>query len=344
MDAFSMTAAEWTDALAKMGEKKYLGKSIFRWIHQHHVFSYEGMSDLSKGLREKLTEAFPLTPATVKTVQKAEDETRKLLVRLSDGYLIECVLMKYRFGYSLCISSQAGCRMGCRFCASTLNGLDRSLTAGEMAQQIYLTEEECKVKISHVVIMGCGEPFDNYESLLRFLDLIHDENGHNLSLRNITVSTCGLPEKIVAFAKTDLPVTLAVSLHAPNDEVRKKIMNIARAVPMEKLMAACKEYTLLTNRRITFEYLLINELNDSVSLAEELCTLLKGMLCHVNVIPVNPVKECGFDRPAEKRIVSFIETLEKHHIPVTRRREMGKKIDAACGQLRHQTIADGDIL
>ncbi len=344
IDAFSMTPGEWTNALSSMGEKKFLGKSIFRWIHQHHVFSYDAMSDLSKGLREKLKEAFPLTPAAVSTIQRAEDGTAKLLIRLDDGYFIECVLMKYRFGYSLCISSQAGCRMGCRFCASTLNGLDRSLTAGEMAQQIYLTEEELKVKVSHVVIMGCGEPFDNYDQLLRFLELIHDEDGQFLSLRNITVSTCGLPEKIVAFAKTDLPVTLAVSLHAPNDEVRKKIMNIARAVPMEKLMASCREYTRITNRRITFEYLLINELNDSQEQAKELSELLKGMLCHVNVIPVNPVKECGFDRPAEGRIVSFIETLEKNHIPVTRRREMGKKIDAACGQLRHRATAGDDLV
>lgn len=342
MDAFSMTPGDWKDFLEQQGEKKYLGKSIFRWIHQHHVFSYEEMSDLSKGLRTKLEEMLPLQASKVVQIQRAEDGTCKLLIQLSDGFFIECVLMKYKFGYSLCISSQAGCRMGCRFCASTLNGLDRSLTAGEMAQEVYLTEEALKVTVSHVVIMGCGEPFDNYQALLGFLALIHEEDGHNMSYRNITVSTCGLPEKIVAFAKTDLPVTLAVSLHAPNDVIRKQIMNIAKAVPMEKLMEACREYIRLTNRRITFEYLLIDHLNDGIEEARELCALLKGMLCHVNVIPVNPVKECGFERPSEKRIETFLAVLEEHHVPATRRREMGKKIDAACGQLRHQKIADGN--
>lgn len=332
-----LTIDEWRSYLKECQEKPYLAVPLFRWIHHHHVLSFDEMSDIPLRLREKLKEEFRIDLPKVLDVQRAEDETAKYLMQFQDtDTTVECVLMKYRFGYSLCISSQAGCRMGCRFCASTLRGLDRNLTGGEMAGQIYAVEKDAKVSISHVVVMGCGEPFDNLQELFRFLTLIHEEEGKNLSLRNITVSTCGLPDQIRIFTDRDLPVTLAVSLHAPNDTVRKKIMRIAQAVPMEELMDACRYYTDRTNRRITFEYLLIDHLNDSVQLAEELSFLLSGLLCHVNVIPVNPVKECGFERPKEERIRQFIEVLERHHIPVTRRREMGKSIDAACGQLRHK--------
>ncbi|MBQ1368693.1 MAG: 23S rRNA (adenine(2503)-C(2))-methyltransferase RlmN [Firmicutes bacterium] len=328
---------EWRAYLTECQEKPFLAVPIFRWIHAHHVSSFDEMSDVPLRLREKLKEEFRIDLPKILGKETAEDETAKYLVEFQDtGTSAECVLMKYRFGYSLCISSQAGCRMGCRFCASTLRGLDRNLTGGEMAGQIYAVEKDAKVSISHVVVMGCGEPFDNIQELFRFLNLIHEEEGKNLSLRNITVSTCGLPDQIRIFTDRDLPVTLAVSLHAPNDTVRKKIMRIAQAVSMEELMDACRYYTGKTNRRITFEYLLIDHLNDSRALAEELCALLSGLLCHVNVIPVNPVKECGFERPKEERIRQFIEVLEHHHIPVTRRREMGKSIDAACGQLRHK--------
>lgn len=333
-DWYSSSVAELQTCLEQMGEKPFRARQIFRWLHQGHAVSFEEMTDLGKGLREKLASGQPLRPVKILQRQTASDGTGKFLVQLADGKAVESVLMKYRFGYSLCISSQAGCRMGCRFCASTLNGLDRNLTAGEMVQQVYAIERSEGVTISHIVVMGCGEPFDNYEALLRFLELIHHEEGKGLSLRNITVSTCGLVDRIRSFADLDLPVTLAISLHAPNDEIRRKIMRIAQAVSMDELMSACRYYIEKTNKRITFEYLLIRDLNDSSKCAHQLADRLKGMLCHVNLIPVNPVKECGFERPEIQKIERFYQVLEQRHVPVTLRREMGKNIDAACGQLR----------
>lgn len=333
-DPISLSRLEWRKMMEEMGEKSFRGDSLFQWLHLRHAVSYDEMTDISKGLRAKLIEEHPLEMPHIETVQRATDGTCKFLVRLHDEKSVECVLMKYKFGYSLCISSQAGCRMGCRFCASTLAGLERSLTGGEMAAQVYLVERSENVKISHIVVMGCGEPFDNYDNLIRFIELIHDEKGKNLSHRNITVSTCGLPDRIRAFGDAKTGVSLAISLHAPNDEIRKKIMRIAQAVRIEELMEAVRYYQEKTGDRVTYEYLLIRDLNDDVKHARELAGLLKGTLCHVNVIPVNPVKECGFERPEEERIRRFIQTLENMHVSVTRRREMGKEIDAACGQLR----------
>lgn len=335
-DWYSQSVEELQQHLKEMGEQGFRAKQIFRWLHQRHAVSFDQMTDLGKALREKLQQQEPLRPVQIAQKQEASDgtETGKFLIRLSDGKAVESVLMKYRFGYSLCISSQAGCRMGCRFCASTLAGLERNLTAGEMAQQVYAVEREAGVNISHIVVMGCGEPFDNYEELLKFLQLIHHEEGKGLSLRNITVSTCGLVDRIRSFADLGLPVTLAVSLHAPNDAIRSRIMKIARAVSMRDLMEACRYYLEKTNKRITFEYILIKDVNDSTKCAHQLADQLKGMLCHVNLIPVNPVQECGFERPEAQRIERFMQTLEQRHVPVTLRREMGKNIDAACGQLR----------
>ncbi len=335
-DWYSQSVEELQVHLKELGEQGFRAKQIFKWLHQRHAVGFNEMTDLGKNLREKLEEKEPLMPVQIEQKQIAADGTGtgKFLIRLADGKAIESVLMKYRFGYSLCISSQAGCRMGCRFCASTLAGLERNLTAGEMAQQVYAVEREAGVNISHIVVMGCGEPFDNFEELTKFLQLIHHEEGKGLSLRNITVSTCGLVDKIRRFADMDLPVTLAISLHAPGDEIRKKIMKIAQAVSMSELMDACRYYVEKTNKRITFEYILIRDLNDSTKCAHQLADQLKGMLCHVNLIPVNPVEECGFDRPEAQRIERFVKTLEQRHVPVTLRREMGKNIDAACGQLR----------
>ncbi len=335
-DWFSQSVEELQVHLKELGEQGFRAKQIFRWLHQRHAVGFDEMTDLGKNLRDKLQEKEPLMPVQIEQKQIAADGTGtgKFLIRLSDGRAIESVLMKYRFGYSLCISSQAGCRMGCRFCASTLAGLERNLTAGEMAQQVYAVEREAGVNISHIVVMGCGEPFDNFDELIKFLQLIHHEEGKGLSLRNITVSTCGLVDKIRRFADMDLPVTLAISLHAPGDEIRKKIMKIAQAVSMSELMDACRYYVEKTNKRITFEYILIRDLNDSSKCAHQLADQLKGMLCHVNLIPVNPVEECGFERPEMQRIERFVKTLEQRHVPVTLRREMGKNIDAACGQLR----------
>ncbi len=339
-DWYSKSIPELQAYISELGEQGFRALQIFKWLHQKHAQSFEEMSDLSRGLREKLQEIAPLRPAYIEQRQIAEDGTGKFLIRLpaegeaAEGAAIESVLMKYHFGYSLCISSQAGCRMGCRFCASTLNGLERNLTAGEMLQQVYAVEREMQITISHIVVMGCGEPLDNYEALLRFLQLIHQPEGKNLSLRSITVSTCGLTARLRELADLNLPITMAISLHAPNDGIRKQIMRVAEAVSMKELLEACRYYIEKTNRRLTFEYLLIKGINDTRHCAHELADRLKGMLCHVNVIPVNPVKECGFERPAPEAVEQFIQVLNERHIPVTLRREMGKNIDAACGQLR----------
>ena len=335
-DWYSQSVEELQVHLKELGEQGFRAKQIFKWLHQRHAVSFEEMTDLGKNLRAKLQENEPLMPVQIEQKQIAAEGTGtgKFLIRLADGKAIESVLMKYRFGYSLCISSQAGCRMGCRFCASTLAGLERNLSDGEMAQQVYAVEREAGINISHIVVMGCGEPFDNFEELIKFLQIIHHEEGKGISLRNITVSTCGLVDKIRRFADLDLPVTLAISLHAPGDEIRKKIMRIAQAVSMNELMEACRYYVEKTNKRITFEYILIRDLNDSTKCAHQLADQLKDMLCHVNLIPVNPVEECGFERPETQRIERFVKTLEQRHVPVTLRREMGKNIDAACGQLR----------
>jgi len=336
MDALSMLPEEWKEFMVSLDEKAFLGASAFRWIHAKRATSYDDMTDMPKKAREKLEKALPIVLPRMVKKQEASDGTKKFLMELADNQAVECVLMKYRFGYSLCISSQVGCRMGCRFCASTLGGLVRNLAAGEMAGQIYQVEREENVRISHVVVMGCGEPFDNYENVLRFFRIINAPTGKNLSLRDITVSTCGLPDKIKAFADSALPVTLAVSLHAPNDSIRRKIMRIAHGVSMDELMEACRYYTDKTNRRITFEYLLIDGVNDSKENALELSGRLSGMLCHVNLIPMNPVSESAFHRSKPKNTEEFQKVLEEHHIPVTRRREMGRDIDAACGQLRRR--------
>ena len=333
-DWYSQSVEQLQAHLKELGEQGFRAKQIFKWLHQRHAVCFDEMTDLGKTLREKLQAKEPLMPVQIEQKQIAADGTGKFLIRLADGKAIESVLMKYKFGYSLCISSQAGCRMGCRFCASTLAGLERNLSAGEMVQQVYAIEREANVNISHIVVMGCGEPFDNFEELIKFLQLIHHEDGKGLSLRNITVSTCGLVDTIKTFADLDTPVTLAISLHAPNDEIREKIMRIAQAVSMDDLMKACQYYLEKTNKRITFEYILIRNVNDSTKCAHQLADRLKGMLCHVNLIPVNPVKECGFERPEPERIERFVKTLEQRHVPVTLRREMGKNIDAACGQLR----------
>lgn len=339
-DAFSMNLEEWKASLAQMGEKPFRAGQIFSWLHKNHAASYEEMTNLSKGLREKLEE-IPLHPIQVSLVQRsAKDETRKYLMGMWDGEQIETVLMKYHYGYSLCISSQVGCRMGCRFCASTLSGKKRDLTAGEMLQQVYEVEREAGVVISHVVVMGCGEPFDNYEELIRFLSLINDPAGKNLSMRNITVSTCGLVDRMRDFANLKLGVTLAVSLHAPNDELRRSIMPIANSVSMDQLMAACRDYVERTHRRITFEYAMIQNVNDGPEHARELASHIGKMLSHVNLIPVNPVKERDFKSSQKERVEQFSSILEDYGIEVTVRREMGRDIDAACGQLRRSHEKD----
>ena len=297
--------------------------------------SFEDMSNLPKTLREKLAECATLVqPAVLREQVSKLDGTRKFLFELEDGNAIESVFMKYKFGNSICVSSQAGCRMGCRFCASTIGGLKRNLTPGEIVGQILAAQKQTGERISHVVVMGTGEPFDNYENLAAFIRIINDRNGLDIGMRNITVSTCGLVPKIARFAEDFPQVNLAISLHAASDEMRSEIMPVNKTYPMETLLEACKDYTEKTSRRITFEYTLVKGVNDSTEHAKMLASRLRGMLCHVNLIPLNKVEETGYDTTERGAVIRFQKVLNENGIPATIRRELGDDIDAACGQLR----------
>lgn len=320
--------------LEMLGEKKFRAKQIFGWIYKG-VDSFDEMTDLSKELRQKLDENAELKRLQILKVQNSEkDGTRKYLFGLEDGNSIESVFMKYKFGNTVCISSQAGCRMGCSFCASAINGLQRNLTAGEMADQILSIEKDTGEKVSNIVVMGTGEPLDNYDNLSIFIESIHEKDGLNIGMRSITVSTCGLIPGMMALAKDFPQINLAVSLHAPNDTIRSRMMPISKRYPMEELLKACSRHIELTGRRITFEYALVKGLNDSDRNAEELAAKLRGMNCHVNLIPLNRVAETGLYGTERSNVERFSELLGKRGIQVTIRRELGSDIDAACGQLR----------
>ena len=334
-DLKSLYLPELEEELKQLGEKAFRSKQIYQWIHQKLVTDFDEMKNISKELREKLKAQYRLTalkPVDVKISQI--DGTRKYLFGLEDGNVIESVWMQYHHGNSVCISSQVGCRMGCRFCASTLDGLERNLTAGEMLDQIYRIQAETGERVSNIVIMGSGEPMDNYDNVVRFIRLVSHEQGLNISQRNITVSTCGIVPKIREFAHEGLAVTLALSLHAPNDEVRKTLMPVANSYRIEDVLDACQEYFRETGRRLTFEYSLVSGVNDNLDEAKALTALLKGMHGHVNLIPVNPIKERDYVQSDRRAIEAFQHYLERHGIPVTVRREMGRDINGACGQLR----------
>ncbi len=333
-DITNLTIEELEQYLEKLGEKKFRAKQIFGWIYRG-AGSFEEMTDLSKELRQKLEDNAELKKLRILKVQNSEkDGTRKYLHGLDDGNSIETVFMKYKFGNTVCISSQAGCRMGCSFCASAINGLQRNLSSGEMGGQILSIERDTGEKVGNVVVMGTGEPLDNYENLIRFITNIHEKNGLNIGMRSITVSTCGLIPKMLEIAK-DLPqINLAVSLHAPNDTIRNRLMPINKRYPMEELLKACNKHIAMTGRRITFEYALAKGLNDSDKNAEELAARLRGLNCHVNLIPLNRVDETGLHGTERAHAERFLELLKKRGIQVTIRRELGSDIDAACGQLR----------
>ncbi len=334
-DALSMTCREWQEYFAGIGEKPFRGKQVYAWLHKEKAVAYDDMTNLPKALREKLKTEKPLrTVRSILTQHSSDGFTSKHLMALYDGECIETVTMAYHYGDSVCISSQVGCRMGCRFCASTLSGKRRDLSPGEMLGQVEEAERVHGRRISHIVVMGCGEPLENLEHLLRFVELAGDPDGAGKSLRNITVSTCGLVEQIDRLAEHDLPITLAVSLHAPNDMIRRQLMPVANRYAMEDVLAACRRYTETTHRRITFEYGMIRGMNDSFENANELADRLSGLLCHVNLIPLNPVAEREYRGSAPETVRAFAAQLEKRRIPVTVRREMGQDIDAACGQLR----------
>ncbi len=338
-DIKSMTYQELEGELLALGEKAFRAKQIYDWIHVKLAESFGEMTSLSKELRQKLEQAFSLT--CLKVVDEkvsAIDGTRKFLFGLEDGNIIESVWMQYHHGNSVCISSQVGCRMGCRFCASTLDGLERNMRASEMLDQIYRIQRITGERVSNVVVMGSGEPMDNYENVVRFIHLISHEKGLNISQRNLTVSTCGLVPQIRRFAEEGLQVTLALSLHAPNDQVRETLMPVARSYGLKDVLAACHYYYEKTGRRLTFEYSLVQGVNDNAREARALSRLIKDQHGHVNLIPVNPIKERDFVQSGQKAIQEFKNILEKSGINVTIRREMGRDIGGACGQLRKSFI------
>ena len=340
MDIKSMTLEELQTYFIELGEKPFRAKQVYQWMHEKLVRSFDDMSNLSKDLREKLQFQGELTNLNMVQVQEsAIDGTRKYLFELPDGNLVESVWMKYNHGNSVCISSQVGCRMGCRFCASTLDGLERNLLPSEMLEQIYSIIRHTGERVSNIVIMGTGEPMDNYDNFLRFVGLICDEKGQNISQRNITVSTCGIVPNMKRLAEEKLQITLALSLHATTDEKRKQLMPIANKYSLKEVIEACKYYFEKTGRRITFEYSLVAGVNDTKEDAEELVALVKGMNCHINLIPVNPIKERDYKQSNKEQIQAFKARIEKSGISATVRREMGRDIDGACGQLRRRHMS-----
>ena len=331
----SLTLEELQGLLQQMGEKKFRGKQIFEWIHKKQASSIDDMTNLSKDLRKKLQEGTKI--CGVRLIDKLvsqSDGTTKYLFALEGDSVIESVWMQYDHGSAVCISTQVGCRMGCSFCASTLDGVERNLSAGEMLAQIYAIQKDTGKRVSSVVLMGSGEPLDNYDQVLRFLELIHHPDGYGLGHRHITLSTCGLVDKIHDLAQENLQITLAISLHAPNDAIRNQIMPVSRKYPMEQLLAAAKQYADSTKRRVTFEYALIQGLNDSDACARELGDKLRHTLCHVNLIPVNEVKEKNYKKSSQETVERFADILREKGIETTVRRKLGSDINAACGQLR----------
>ncbi len=334
-DIKSLTLEELKAVAESLGERPFRAKQLYKWMHEKLAEGFEEMSDLPKSLRQKLGEQYEYTSLeTADRLVSAADGTEKYLFRLHDGNVIESVLMRYHHGNSVCISSQAGCRMGCRFCASTLGGLARNLLPSEMLDQVYRIQRISGERVSHVVVMGTGEPLDNYENLLRFLRLLTDEHGLHISQRSITVSTCGLVERIRDLAGEALQITLALSLHASTQEKRRELMPIAYKYELEEVLGACRYYFEQTGRRVTFEYSLIGGVNDTDEDAERLAELIGGMNCHVNLIPVNPIRERSYVQPDRRAVLTFKNKLEKYRINVTIRRELGSDISGACGQLR----------
>lgn len=339
-DICSFTYEELKEEMASIGEKSFRAGQIYDWLHVKLCGSFAEMTNLSKSLREKLEQEYEILPADMEERQiSVLDGTNKFLFRLYDGNMVESVLMKYKHGNSVCISSQAGCRMGCVFCASTIGGLNRNLTASEMLRQIYQIQKITGERVSNVVVMGTGEPLDNYDNLLKFIHILTEEHGLHISQRNVTVSTCGIVPKILELAEEKLQITLALSLHGATQEKRRKLMPIANKYELSQVLAACDAYFEKTGRRVTFEYSLVHGVNDTPEDAGELTALLKHRNCHLNLIPVNPVRERDYQRPTSENALEFKNKLEKNGINVTIRRERGSDIDGACGQLRRRYAA-----
>ena len=336
MNLRSLTLAELADLLKTMGQPAFRAKQVFTWLHRG-IRSFDEMTDLPKALRAALAEQYPLyTPQAVRRQESARDGTIKYLWRLSDGNCVETVLMRYHYGNTVCISTEVGCRMGCAFCASTLGGLVRRLEPAEMLDQVLFTQLDSGLPISHIVLMGIGEPLDNFDNVLKFLENVNSPLGLNISMRHISLSTCGLVPKIDTLAEKKLQLTLSVSLHAPNDSVRDRIMPVNRAYPMEELLAACRRYYAATSRRIAFEYAMIAGVNDTPAAARELLEKMRGLPAHFNLIPLNRVEESPLKPSSRGAVAEFQRILEQGGIPATVRRTLGGDIDASCGQLRRK--------
>lgn len=344
---FNYTHEQLTEKLLSLGEKKFRATQLFSWIYEKNVLDFQGMSDISKSSIALLQEHFTFDLPRLHSRQDSSDGTIKLLLELNDGALIETVLMRYEYGNSVCVTSQVGCNMGCKFCASGLLKKKRDLTSGEMLGQVYtvnsmLKEEDAKGRVSHVVIMGIGEPFDNYDNIMNFIRIINHPKAFAIGARHITVSTCGIVPRIKQFAHEGIQVKLAISLHGPADEIRSKIMPINNRYPVGEVIEAAKYYESVTNKRVTFEYILIDGVNDSLNEAKALVALVKDMLAFVNLIPYNPVDEHGFKRSKQSSQRAFFDYLMQNGVNTTLRKEFGSDIDAACGQLRAKKEKERD--
>ncbi len=338
-DYRSMTMEELRACVAELGEKPFRAEQLYRWVQARGAESFDELTDLSAAFRERLALHGELRCARVAHRYDSQlDDTKKYLFRLNDGEYIESVLMHYHHGYSICISTQVGCRMGCTFCATGQSGFCRSLTPSEMLAQIQAVQRDQQIRISNIVLMGMGEPLDNYDAVLRFLTLVSSEKGLNIGMRHISLSTCGLVDRIYDLMRRDFQLTLSVSLHAPNDEIRARTMPIARKWSMDQLLTACRAYAEHTGRRISFEYAMIRGVNDSDDCAHELGRRLSGMLAHVNLIPVNEVTDTGYKRSSRDRLMRFVHILEDYHLTATVRRTLGADINASCGQLRRRQM------
>lgn len=333
-----LTFEELENLIVSLGEKKFRAAQVFTWLHKG-VRSFDEMTNVSKTLKDKLSENYYISsPEIVKKLESRLDKTKKYLFKLHDGNMVESVVMYYKHGITICVSSQVGCAMGCKFCASTIGGLVRSLTPGEILDQIIFAGLDVGERISNIVMMGIGEPLANFENVCKFLNIVNDEHGLNIGYRHISLSTCGIVPKINELAKLDIPITLSISLHACDDDVRSSIMPVNNTYNISELLGACRAYQKVTGRRISFEYAIIKGVNDTDAHAAKLASLLKGILCHVNIIPVNKVEENSFEKPDTARIKAFIKTIEKSGITATVRRKLGSDINASCGQLRKNNL------
>ena len=334
---------ELKEAFIKLGEKPFRAEQVFKWIYEQNVTSFDKMTNLSKDLREKLKENFSLCIYKIERKQKSKDGTIKYLFDILDGNMIETVLMSYHHGYSLCVSSQVGCKMGCKFCASTGIKFIRSLSSGEIVEQLLAVERDENIKISNVVFMGIGEPLDNYDNVINAIGILNNQKGINIGARHISISTSGLVPKIYKLADEKLQCTLSISLHATTDEIRSSMMPVNNSYNIEELIKACKYYLEKTNRRISFEYALAKENNDNLEDAKRLVKLLRGMNCHVNLIPINKIENGNYTKSSNENILKFRDYLNDNGIVATVRRELGSDIEAACGQLRRKNIKDKEV-